>query len=336
MSLDGIGAYSGSLVGRFYGPAANGLGSAFSLTDGVGGVISGILFGKDDPALKLDTTGLLDLTAQKTFPSLTASGTGTNLSVGSPAIAVTFNPATQTYSLNTGLYSSYNVPNTTYGPAQKDAARSNPTYTVYQYDQTTAGAPNYAITARVLNPGAGNPSIALTYVSFVDLLFYNKTNHAFSTNPNIDTHFTSIYGMNTPAAQMPRNGTASYSAIAMGGGITGNSATNPGVFYYNLTGTAALNFNFGTSAMTGSLTLDGTEFVTAAARDFGTFAFAGSSGNNAAGLATFFGNFTTVGGSVQGFFYVPQGIELGAGFTLDTRVNGEDMYFSGGFAGKKN
>ena len=108
------------------------------------------------------------------------------------------------------------------------------------------------------------------------------------------------------------------------------------MFYYNLTGTAALNFNFGSSAMTGSLTLGGTEFATAAARNFGTFGFAGSSGNNATGLASFFGNFTTAVGSVQGFFYGPQGIELGAGFTLNTRVNGEDMYFSGGFAGKQN
>jgi len=317
--FDGIGNYSGPLNGRFYGPAAEEVGGAFSATDGSGGVASGVLTGIKDPNIFGTVPGISELTQPTVLPSILIGGASSgNISQES---FFRYDPGTQTYSFYPSLQPTTNAADLAYrfAPAQINAGRSNATFTAYD---TTGPAGQFnagdTVSARFFNTGSGNPRLVLTHTSFVDLTISSPIpGGGFSTSRNI-----SIFGVPTPGAQIPRSGTANYTGVAYGFGSAGGNS-------FEASGTSSLSANFATSAFTAIVNLDATVQATNVVTTLAPKTFSGNIING-----------TTFGSAFDGFlgrFFGPNAAEFGATFNF----NGNDPVIgsfgvSGVALGKRN
>ncbi|MCP5386437.1 MAG: hypothetical protein H6916_06420 [Novosphingobium sp.] len=133
-----------------------------------------------------------------------------------------------------------------------------------------------------------------------------------------------VGGMPTIASDMPKTGTATYSAETAGSIVSG------GVQYDTTTAsTATFSANFGTGAISTSLHLIAAPVGSSAATDFGTF---NGTGAIAAGSSAFSGTFAgTTGPGFVGSFFGPQGAEMGYVYNF---LSGSNEAF-GGTSGKK-
>ncbi|OYW87311.1 MAG: hypothetical protein B7Z20_05395, partial [Sphingobium sp. 32-64-5] len=124
-----------------------------------------------------------------------------------------------------------------------------------------------------------------------------------------------VFGIPTEEATMPHSGSATYSGLVFG---IANSTGGADDRFYELAGTLDLSLNFGAGTWSGSVLANGTDRNSGGTRNFGTFGIApgtitGTS-LNATGLT--YGGSGTVG-EAFGYFFGPQGVEVGGAFSAD-------------------
>ncbi|HZF46735.1 MAG TPA: transferrin-binding protein-like solute binding protein, partial [Sphingomonadaceae bacterium] len=194
-----------------------------------------------------------------------------------------------------------NSPMMDFSAADKVGGESNASYTVYrkQEGQTVNEL-------RVANPGAGNPTIALTYSSYG--IWTTKTPQNGTGNVEVGkSYFT--YGLLTDPSIFPVTGSASYKGIILG---SGKSITGEGN-YYDVSGTFGANVNFATLTITGSLNPIIRNSQTSQALSLpSSLSFNGqvNAGSSSFGMGTPSLGAGDVGISLGGFFYGPTANEM--------------------------
>ncbi|OJW69794.1 MAG: hypothetical protein BGO57_09615 [Sphingomonadales bacterium 63-6] len=243
-----------SLQGRFYGPSAEEVGATFvGSSDGYS--ITGTLTGRRAGAGGND--GLLSIAGDQsfawrtglyTYPEIATASFGIVLDAGNKPAAVqtdvwapSLDEVVVNFEKGSYRFLQSNSPMMDFSAADKVGGESNASYTVYrkQEGQTLNEL-------RVANPGAGNPTIALTYSSYG--IWTTKTPQNGSSNVEVGKNYFT-YGLLTDPSIFPVTGSASYKGIILG---SGKSITGEGN-YYDVSGTFGANVNFATLAITGSL-----------------------------------------------------------------------------------
>ena len=241
-----------------------------------------------------------------------------NVSANIYPTTVQYDAASGTYVFNDGQQ------NIGFSRTEYVAAKSSAAYTYYR--DTATGA-----TLKLLNQGAANPVIALTYVT------YGKWTPVPQSPIVLNDNYV-VFGAITPASAVPRSGSASYNFILDG---TWQLAGSPSGKTYSLAGSGRLTADF-TNAMMGlSVTPVATNLSNGSKIQFGTLTGAGfidastSSWNATSRTRAADGTKTLF--STQGNFFGPQAQEIGGAFTL-TRTLGtaEVGAGAGAIVGKKN
>jgi hypothetical protein len=315
-AFTGFGSYSGPLLGRLYGPAAQEIGGSFSATDGSGGTAVGSLVGRQDPSLTAPVPTLETLAGNTRLTALSIS----NPAQGNKEEAYfAYDADSRTYSFFPSAPTNAAALAYRFGPAQRTSEDS--TFTNYA-GSGPAGQFNSSdtFTASLLNPGSGNPRIALTYTSYADITVRNGATGQ-------QTRTWSVFGVPTPASHIPRTGTGTYSGIVFGHGDNGG---NP----LDVDGTAQLSVNFGSSTFRSLLSVLTRPAGSGAFNPFGTLEYTG----NLSGSA-FSGNITDpdAQGGLRGQLYGKDAREFGLLFNYSKFVPGNGRTsIVGGAVGKKD
>jgi hypothetical protein len=337
-AMDGTTDYSGSLTGRFFGPAAEEVGAVIQASAASGPIAIGSLVGARGAGAGASQTGLLDLTTAtallgsdaqfNTTPALSP----TQATILNAGIAITYDPVAKTYQFkSSGPGGPGPVPlDRTLSEANRNAAGSNATFTAYQ---------GTGFTARLFNPGPTNPRIALTYTSFAEIV-EDVTHDGRATNSQ---HYVA-FGGQTPNFQVPTTGSASYSGVVYGSGRNGLVSNEA-----SLSGTSKFNVNFATNAASMLLDLVATDKVSGVAQDLADITFSGTLGGFCPGGC----NRNTFGlpidpvalpggsGTMSGQFNGPNAAEFAATFKFDLPASvpgnaSSASTFAGATVGKKD
>nr|WP_232328880.1 transferrin-binding protein-like solute binding protein [Sphingomonas horti] len=194
----------------------------------------------------------------------------------------------------------------TFLPQMKVPSQSNDSVTTF-----AKAAGNVDDQLTLFNPGANNPTLKLSYVS------YGAWQRAVDNGATIDfSQQFFVYGIRQ-AANQPSTGSASYTTTVDGIWSTGSGL-------YKLAGTSDFTANFGNMTVATTLDLQGTNASAPLQppKDLGRFAGTGSiaamgggfSGTLAHQGTDAFGN--TLNGTFAGAFFGPQGQEMGYTFSL--------------------
>ena len=297
-----------------------------------GGSSTGVSPITPSPVPPPPTYSALPLSQAATFATITskvsisgpATGSGTvafeaaGTASSSNAVTVGYDPATQTYTLTDGAISQTFGPADGLTPAGGSYSKSSDYLTIYS--NVTAPLPATAL-------------VQLTYLS------YGFWSHGLNTaGEKRQTWF--LFGYPTLASDMPRTGTATYSAKVAGGFMNGIDATGRGGSQLSVMGTATFSADFGAGSVTTGLNLIhsdlGSEFPV------GTFS---GTGNITSATGQFSGSFTSTdspfSGTFNGGFFGPQAKEMGYGFFLsghqaNVGMGGMDWKINGVVVGTKN
>lgn len=325
-TLSGIAAYAGSFNGRFYGPDAGELGLSFNLASAAGGAASGLVLGRRDPALTDPLTTLAGVSGITTFDNSRYVLLGTGLPVFASNAQLVYDPATSTYTFHTSGDSGAIITSATFGPGQIDSANSVDPFTAYLYD---SGA-DVTADAKVLTGTIRG--LTLTYTSFADI------NVHVPTGAIKDTHYYYPFGIDTPSAQLPTVGTASYTGIVYGDGHA--TGTGGSTFNYTLFGDSSLIVDFTNSTFAQSITITNDTQGLSAHKPVGTYAGTGTLNSSGVMTGTFSGGAVT--GDWRGSFFGPNAAEFGAAFVINNVVSnpgqtndGDTMRLNGVTIGKR-
>jgi hypothetical protein len=213
---------------------------------------------------------------------------------------VVYDPATDTYTVrDTGSLTT----TSSFGPSNINSGASNATFTVYSKNGGNE-------TLRLLNKGGANPLIQLTYVQYGEWKRSSTTNGTTSVN---DTYL--VFGSKTPAASVPRTGSAGYSTVYDGTFVDKNGA-------HALTGNGSMTAHWDTGSLDYAANINGVPT--------GALAFSGSgsinfrSGNFSTSTSNGGYNFTQ-----NGSFYGPTADEVGGLFRLWNRTGSGQGAFVG-------
>ncbi|HJQ18067.1 MAG TPA: hypothetical protein VJ859_13840 [Allosphingosinicella sp.] len=187
-----------------------------------------------------------------------------------------------------------------YALSAANRTSTTPAYTSYQI--SSGGTTN---TFRLLNPGAANPVVQLTYASYG--AWHQTTPGAGfqGAAKTSDTYF--VYGIKTAAADMPHSGTGTYATV-----IDGTFVNKSGPYTLSGSGGFLADFLAGTITFTASpvgTPASGPAIVFGPISGGGTIAFANSgfSANGSNG---------SYGMNLAGYFFGPAAAEIGAVFRL--------------------
>ncbi|MET3711139.1 hypothetical protein ABIC65_001841 [Sphingomonas trueperi] len=285
------GELAGTLDGRFYGPAAQEVGAAWSAANADGRAAAGVLIGRQSGA-QTGNASLASLTASQIFTgeaaTLTARYGDTTGELTAPSAAA--QPVTVSYDAASGNYVVISGARTGLFPA-------NP----------TAGAPDQLTLD------------ALGGMRYVRAARWATTSSSNGITSSVTDAFT--FGMATAAGSVPRTGSASY-AVRLAGALA--DASKPGPFAVTGSGTLTADFASGAIATSGTATASFTDAANATTSTAGSFsgsATLSSSANSFTGslnLALFAG----YNGALTGHFYGPAADEVGAAAGL-TDADGE-------------
>jgi len=244
-------------------------------------------------------------TLAKTTGAVTARQAMTNRQID-----VRYDAASSSYTISTG-----DLADSTFGPANRDAASSTASSTAYS---KSAGTRTEDLI--LLNPGPSNTRLPLTYASYGG--WQSLTDNGVSIESS--TVFF-VYGVKTRQADLPVSGTANYQTI-----IDGLFAGTSGVYVLN--GTSSFSANFGAGTVAFSMAPTGVHILDGSTKNFGSLS---GTGTINAGAASFDASAPANGGysaSLLGKFYGPSAAEVGGTFLL----NGADGQGNGVLIGKKN
>jgi hypothetical protein len=230
--------------------------------------------------------------------SITA--TNSNFSGG---VTLAYDATTGGYTVNDGSSSQ------SFMPINKSVANSNAVVSVYNVSGTGGRTEQLVL----FNPGSGNTTLALTYVSYGAWQTVSGT-----TSVNFDQRYF-VYGIRQGANQ-PSTGSASYVTT-----VDGFWSTTTGL--YALGGSATFNANFSNLTVSTNLNLTGTNIENSNSKSLGIF---NGTGTIASLGGAFNGTFAHQGtdadgnvysGAFNGAFFGPTGSEVGYTFRL-TGPNG--------------
>lgn len=270
----------------------------------------------------------------KTIAEQTGSATYQTAGIAQTSTTGPLNPPA-TYSFGSGVTVAFNGTNNTYTLTAPNGATVTVGPSDIVLDDATKG-----ITAFQKRTGAyDDVTLFGPKVNGVTLSYTVAGNwtHLESSTSNKNYAAGMIGGIPTYAGDMPRSGTASYSATVIGGGRYNNTPYDFSSANTGGTGnsTATFSANFGTGAISTSLNLVGMPPASGGLSIGTRFdrTFTGT-GTIASGTNGFSGTFT--GGSVttsgfSGAFFGPAAKEFGYAFFL----TGSDFTASGAVAGTK-
>jgi hypothetical protein len=310
---DSSDAYGFSYIGNFYGPAAQEVGGTFQLTNGVGtsniGSGQGVFVGKigDLPTPAAEpvppappaqpTRTSLGIT---TVSEVKADQAGVSRTTMVSANNITYDAASQSYVLRDAGGVSPTVDDGVFNLAADEivAGESDAAFTTYQDSAT-------GLKFRTLNLGAGNPLIALSYVSYGSWSRSVKPRDGYV---QATTTVYAVYGDFTDPLKMPRTGTATYSGILDGTFTRANREAD----VYGLSGSASFRADFGTGRMGVVLNPIGTRGSSTI--NFGSISLTGTiNGANFSAWNNYTSPYMT---NVNGAFFGPAAEEVGAAFSI--------------------
>ncbi|PVX30227.1 hypothetical protein DD559_13535 [Sphingomonas pokkalii] len=279
------GDLAGALQGRFYGPAAEEVGAAFTASNADGRAASGVLIGRQSGS-QLGNATLANLTASQVFGSETATikanyteatGAAAMLASTAQALVVSYNAAAGSYTVIAGPRSTLFTTGGTGGGAD-------------QLTLDALGAMRYVRAAR----------------------WVTTTSTGGITSKTIDAF---AFGLKTADSALPRTGSASY-AVTLAGALV--DASQPGPLALSGSGTLSANFATGAIATSGTATASFTDSANATTSTNGSFT---GSATLASAANAFSGSLTvdvlgSYGGALTGHFYGPAAEEVGASAAL--------------------
>jgi hypothetical protein len=287
-------------------------GSTVALAACGGGGSGGIVSTPNPPGSSYST--LDQLTGNQTFQS-----GGIHWSSGQGGIS-----GRGTDSFGSGLVFSYNAASDTFSV-------TTPTNVTATFDASTFQPGQSNSTTRVFVNGT-QQSLRLTRPSInnVTLSYLEVANFV---NPATSTSWTAVGGVPTQNSDVPRTGSATYTA-STGANIFTNGASTPHSTA-NATGTTAtFSANFAANTVATSVHLVGAQTNGGAAVDFGTFNGSGTISSTGPGFA---GTFTgTTGAGFSGAFFGPQGAEAGYTYNFVGTYSGGSLEAFGATTAKKN
>ncbi|HEV2569685.1 transferrin-binding protein-like solute binding protein [Sphingomonas sp.] len=192
----------------------------------------------------------------------------------------------------------------TFLPASKNPTESNATVSVY--NQVSGNRSDQLV---LFNPGASNPKMALTYVTYG--IWQQVTDNGATLG--VAQQYL-LYGIRQ-AADAPSTGSASYTTL-----VDGLWANPDGV--YSLGGTSSFTADFAAKTVTTTLDLLGKNVATGVNKSLGLFNGSGTIAALGGGFSGTLAHQGTDGdgnvysGSFAGAFFGPQGQEMGYTFNL--------------------
>jgi hypothetical protein len=243
-----------------------------------------------------DTFPTLQSTIKYSTTSGVTSGFGNYARAGSQFV---YDAASDTFTVRdaaTGVKS-------TFGLANEDTTASNAEFLIFNKNGGTE-------TFRLLNRGASNPAIQLTYV------LYGEWTRTATSNGTTSVNDQFLVG-GSRTGSMPRTGSANYTTMYDGNFVDSNGA-------HALSGSGGITASFGSGSVNYTANINGVPSGSLAFSGTGSIDFKG------AGFTTTSAN----GGytlSQNGIFYGPTANEVGGLFRLTNGVgNGQ-----GAFVGKQ-
>jgi len=330
------------LNGRFYGPNGEELGATWRWHDNFLGITYvGTLRGKD-ATLFPSNTGLAKLVVNESFPGV-VMGTQYYFNRDSQTYVEGYRSPVMDWHID---YSEVTRALTVdyfavIAPMPLDAVHRDPATTTnsvqgYSWIQHNAFADGeLPVHIGLFRPGAANKRLALTYTSFA-------TWNVGTPDPKSEYYQQRlregvfVFGRNTAAADVPRTGAATYTAVIQGLSDYVSDRQRP----YVITGNASLAYDFGAATFTGSMNPVALDRETGKTYKLGAYAF---SGHATVGSPTFVGNFARTSdygeNYIAGQFTGPKAQEFWgqwASFMADPVNNGAALNMFGVMVGKKN
>ncbi|MBV1688710.1 transferrin-binding protein-like solute binding protein [Novosphingobium sp. G106] len=214
---------------------------------------------------------------------------------------------------------SYTVNDATNPPAFLPAQQTENTSAFRTFaNSNAASAGTYKLT--LFNPGAGNTTLALSFVSYGLL---ESTQQISTTNADI-YYRPFIFGLQTPTSGIPTTGTVNYTSVVDGYWVRRRSLVTltQGYADLRLSGTATFSIDYVTRTVTVSLQLDGTDLLpTSISGSLGTINLGTFTGTStiATGTSTFSGTLAGNGfsGTFSGALFGSSASEAGLAFRID-------------------
>jgi hypothetical protein len=274
---------------------------------------------------------LTNLTVSQTFDATGArlaarlaspGGTASNISSGTSGFGGNVSLA---YDAGTGAYTVRDMTGAsfTFAPADKLPLQNGGSSAAVALYEKDAGTRTDQLA--LFNPGAGNPELALTYVS------YGAWQTILDNGATVDVaQQFFVYGIRQSPTQ-PSTGSASYQTRPDGFWMT------PGGVY-SLSGTSSFTADFSAMTVATSLNLTGTSVTGGANKVLGTFngsgtiAALGGAFNGTLGQQGTDADGNVYSGTFAGAFFGPQGQEVGYTF----RLQGTGGQAVGAVVGKAN
>ena len=234
VTIDGIGDYTGTGSGSFFGPNAEEVGGSFTASEGPDGALAGGFFGlRDDtitdPNAPFGT--LATLTGDQSLPFFVVQTPQIFFSVRDFG----FNLDDGTYTFDLQVGGSPDIDTFTFTQADADASQGSTGFDAFTsvYSGTDV---------RLLVPNADAP-IQLTYASFAELGAEDFP------GPNFFDKAFLVYGLQT--RQMPRTGTATYNGTAWGSAVVTQAQTATSARqtdWFTFSGDSRLEADFGSGS----------------------------------------------------------------------------------------
>lgn len=259
--------FDGTIDGRFYGPAAEEVGGAFSVRDADGHSVVGTITGaRGGTGTNLTLANLIyDQRFTVTSNAIAYSRAVDGSSYGSAFYGgdLAFNQRLAFAAGGTYTYSPNPARSTpSFGTADRNAAASDARYTVYE---KSVDGETYRLT--LYNPGPGNTLLALSYASF------GTWERLYGPGGRTVDLQTFTWGIPTQSVEMPTSGTGTYVGVVRGVGL---NATNGN--FYTVGGTSRFTVNFGANNWNGQISATGVEQRSGTSVTFTPFDIIGNTG----------------------------------------------------------
>ena len=257
------------------------------------------------------------------FPAGNTVGSATSSSL---TLNTAANVAQVTYYSNGSFAIAATVNGTTYSDTFAANTETRVDANSVSYNQNLTGSSTLISTVALYSPNA--TASALQYTEFGVW-----TRDLSDGSATLGIPFA--IGYETPAAGMPKTGSASYSGAALGTGVIGSQP-------YDFEGSVVVSANFGTSAVSANFTnmqalqVSGTAVTSTPWNSFSSSAQIGSGTNGFSGTTSAAANGSSLSpsalsGSISGKFFGPAAQEIGGVWTL----SGGNTAVLGSFGGKQ-
>ncbi len=331
LTMTGLGDYSGSGSGKFYGPNASELGGLFNATRGPQGQALGSLRGIIDPASLPPPPGSL---AALTQPTTLAAFADDRASPDGSIASISYDPADKSYAV------AFDVGSATLaiGPTSADVHNSpGDAFNNFSGLISNADGSFTDWIALVNNITGTTPAVALSYMNFGRIFTVDR---GLPSRGAWDYH---MFAAGLQSTSMPTTGSASYAGATTGFASVYHNGAVTDYSIYSFSGTMGLNANFANGTL-------GATFADIAGTLFrsdnvpgnpSTRVFAGFTLDGTISGATFSGSATQGDWlrSMNGAFFGPGAPEVGGTFSSNLgnpTSAAEAIEIDGSFGAKKN